>query len=242
MEIRLPEDKLTRIREEVSSWLQKKKASKRQILSLVGLLQHATKVVRHGRTFVARMYKTAAKVRELSYYTRLNKEFKSDLFWWHYFLEHWNGLSLLRTAQNTSSIDFRIQTDASGTWGCGAIWGNHWLQWPWPEEWKTVNIMAKELVPIVVSCAVWGQYMTKGRVLFQCDNMSLVTAIQKGNAKESVVMHLLRSFWFFVAFYDIVNSIVPLICCQEIRCQSSFCHIHRCQGSLPRCRHLSSKF
>ena len=74
MEIRLPEDKLTRIREEVSSWLQKKKATKRQILSLVGLLQHATKVVRHGRTFVARIYKTAAKVRELSYYIIVRRQ------------------------------------------------------------------------------------------------------------------------------------------------------------------------
>ena len=110
MEIRLPEDKLSRIREEVSSWLQKNKATKRQILSLVGVLQHATKVVRYGRTFVARMYRAAAKVKELSYYTRLNEEFKSDLFWWHYFLESWNGLSLLRSEKNTSPIDLCIQT------------------------------------------------------------------------------------------------------------------------------------
>ena len=63
IEIRLPEDKFKRIRAEVSSWLQKKSATKRQILSLVGILQHATKVVRPGRTFVARMYSTAAKVK-----------------------------------------------------------------------------------------------------------------------------------------------------------------------------------
>ena len=46
-----------------SQWVFKEeKASKRDILSLVGLLQHATKVVRPGRTFVARMYTTAAKL------------------------------------------------------------------------------------------------------------------------------------------------------------------------------------
>ena len=55
----------------------KKKAIKREILSLVGLLlQHATKVVRSGRTFVVRKYSTAAKINKLSYYTRLNKEFR----------------------------------------------------------------------------------------------------------------------------------------------------------------------
>ena len=67
MEIRLPMDKLQRIHQELSLWLHRKTATKRDILSLVGLLQHATKVVRSGRTFVARMYSTAAKLRELTF-------------------------------------------------------------------------------------------------------------------------------------------------------------------------------
>ena len=96
MEIRLPEDKLSRIHAQLAIWLGKKKATKREILSLVGLLQHATKVVRPGRTFVSRMYSTAAKLKELYYYTRLNKDFRSDLHWWHVFVGHWNGLNLLQ--------------------------------------------------------------------------------------------------------------------------------------------------
>lgn len=49
---------------------------KEEILSLVGLLQHTTKVVRPGRTFVARIYTTAAKLQKLHFVTRLNKEFQ----------------------------------------------------------------------------------------------------------------------------------------------------------------------
>ena len=64
----------------VAMLIQKKKAIKKQILSLVGLLQHATKVVRCSRTFVGRMYSTTAKLKEISFYTRLNKDFKSDLY------------------------------------------------------------------------------------------------------------------------------------------------------------------
>ena len=45
MEVRLPDDKLARIQELLITWLDKKKATKREILSLVGLLQHAAKVV-----------------------------------------------------------------------------------------------------------------------------------------------------------------------------------------------------
>ena len=96
MEARLPPEKLQRFQLLVVEWLEKKKATKRNILSLVGQLQHATKVVRQGRTFVARLYSIAAKVRELEFCTRLNKEFHSDVYWWHVFLQHWNGISLLK--------------------------------------------------------------------------------------------------------------------------------------------------
>ena len=51
-------------------WLNKKNATKREILSLISLLQHATKVVERGCTFVSRMYATATKVREMDFYTR----------------------------------------------------------------------------------------------------------------------------------------------------------------------------
>ena len=43
MEIKLPQDKLLRIKDSLAMWLGKKMATKREILSLVGLLQHATK-------------------------------------------------------------------------------------------------------------------------------------------------------------------------------------------------------
>lgn len=75
MEARLPAEKLARIQATIHEWLHKKSAKKRDILSLVGLLQHAAKVVRPGRTFVSRMYSVAASVQELDYFTRLNREF-----------------------------------------------------------------------------------------------------------------------------------------------------------------------
>jgi len=55
-EARLPDDKLDRIRRLMHTWCRKRKARKREILSLVGLLQHATKIVRSGRTFISRFH------------------------------------------------------------------------------------------------------------------------------------------------------------------------------------------
>ena len=145
MQLHLPPDKLIRIRNLISTWLSKKSATKREILSLVGLLQHATKAVRCGRTFVSRMYATVAKVQQLDYHTRLNKDFCSDLYWWHTFLITWNGYSLRSI---TAKPDFCIQTDASGSWGCGAYFNGKWFQLHWERSWQQIGIMAKELLPL----------------------------------------------------------------------------------------------
>ena len=203
MEIRLPQDKLARIQEMLGRWLYKKKASKRKILSLVGLLQHATKVIRCGRTFTSRLYATAAKLKKQHFYTRLNRQFRSDVAWWHTFLRHWNGLSILRDPAVSSTPALVVQTDASGSWGCGAVFNHRWLQLKWPEEWIDEDIMAKELVPVVLMVAVWGPLLYRQHVLLQCDNLGLVTSINKGSAKPKLVMHLLRCLWFFTAYYDI---------------------------------------
>ena len=155
MKAHLPHEKLQTIRNQLTSWLYKRKVTKRQILSLVGLLQHATKVVKPGQTFVARMYAAAATLKQLHHITRLTRAFKSDLHWWHFFV---NGVSFINSSlsQDHLSFEFHIQTDASGHWGCGACFVHQWLQQLWSEEWKDVSIMAKVLVPIVLRCAVWG--------------------------------------------------------------------------------------
>ena len=151
MEARLSTEKLTRICTVIQDWRLKRNATKREILFLVGLLQHAAKAVRPGRIFVRRMYSKAAKLQEMEHFTRLNKEFWSDLQWWHTFLTDWNGVALLPPPRKPS---LTVQTDASGSWGCAGILAARWFQFQWPQDWSPIAIMAKEMVPIVISCAI----------------------------------------------------------------------------------------
>ena len=199
------------------------------------------------------MYNTAAKVKKLTYFSRLNKSFKSDLYWWHMFINHWNGISLLRSA--TTFPDYHIYTDASGSWGFGAVFAGFWFQLPWPMEWSSVNIMAKELVLIIISCTVWGPLLKQRSTEFHCDNQGLVAVINKGSSKDAVVMHLLRCLWFSPQFLTSTSQqltslgslIMQQTCCQEIRLQNSWkrtltcqshqhhCHHHSCASYLRRC-------
>ena len=111
-------------------------------------------------------------------------------------------MSLLRSFNNTQP-DIVVQTDASGSWGCGACCEMLWFQWPWPAALTSAAIMVKEMIPIVLACAVWGPMMARKTVKFQCDNTGVVAAINKGSAKQPFVMHLLRCLCFFTAHFDI---------------------------------------
>ena len=56
--------------------------------------------------------------------------------------------------------------------------------------------MAKDLALIILDCVVWGPLLSKTKILFQCDNMSVLAAIKNGSAKDDTVMQLLRCLWF----------------------------------------------
>jgi len=109
----------------------------------------------------------------------------------------WNGISFLECSPIPWLSDVHIKTDASGSWGCGALFNNLWFQLQWSTEQKQIDIMAKELTPIVLSCAIGGPLLPRKILEFKCDNQGLVDAINKGSSKEPVVMHLLRCLWFF---------------------------------------------
>ena len=57
-----------------------------------------------------------------------------------------------------------VATDASGSWGCGAVWSQNWFHCPWNEAWAGVPINTIELVPIVLAVAIWGCLWRDSRV------------------------------------------------------------------------------
>ena len=136
-----------RVQELVVEWRGKKACIKRDLLSLIGLLQHAVKVVRPGCTFVRRMIDLSMVAKKPQDHLRLNKAFRSDLEWWHYFVGQWNGISLLAPFQRQYP-DGEVTSDASGSWGCGAFQRSKWFQIQWEQNAVHLNIMNKSLFPL----------------------------------------------------------------------------------------------
>ena len=67
------------------------------------------------------------------------------------------------------------------------VWGSHGCE------------ATKEMLPIVVAAAVWGQKWAGILVLARCDNMSVVATVNSGLCKEKDAMHLRRCLAFLEA-------------------------------------------
>ena len=105
-------------------------------------LSHAATVAIPGRTFLRRLIDVAKIAHRPHHFVRLSEVVQSDSQWQSCFLVRWNGHSL--TPSEEPSVV--ISTDASGSWGCGALLSNsQWFQLQWPTSWEAVHIAAKEL-------------------------------------------------------------------------------------------------
>ena len=124
---------------------------------MVGLLNHACKVVRAGRSFMRQMLDLLHTVPMhplRPHPVRLNRGFRSDLAWWRIFIERCNGISFLAPPAHLPTL--QLVSDASGMWGCGVWHGSRWFQVQWDQRAAVLQIMVKELIPIVLAGAVWG--------------------------------------------------------------------------------------
>ena len=76
-----------------------------------------------------------------------------------------------------------------------------WFQVKWPEDWLTVHITAKQLVPVVITTALWGHRWRRSHICFCSDNMATEDLLKKRTSKQSLIMHLLRCLVFYAAFF-----------------------------------------
>lgn len=116
LQLRLPAEKLQRLLQVIRVWQCRKSCTKRELLSLIGQLQHTCRVVRSRCTFLRRMISLSTKAKELHHHLRLNKCFRSDLPWW---ATTWNGVSMMSSV--CCDTPCAVITSNASNWGYGAF-------------------------------------------------------------------------------------------------------------------------
>ena len=205
MEARLPKEKVVRICEILHTFKHKKSCSKRELLSLLGHLNFARRVIRPGRSFVAYLINLSTTVKELHHHVKLSQDVRLDLDMWLKFLSGWNGVSFFLDDDITTNADMHLFTDATDK-SFGGIYHNQWFQGEFPvellKENDTMSMALFELYPIVVACVLWGKQWKKLRIVFHCDNMSTVQIINKGRSKGKTIMKLMRKLTWCSATFN----------------------------------------
>eukprot|EP00794_Sanderia_malayensis_P000850 gene850-biopygen113 len=192
LELRMPPTKITVLRKKLQQWLSGSPGTKRQLLSLIGYLQHCCHAIVPGRPFLRRLIDCAHGVKDLRHSVKLSSEALADLLWWQRLLTACNGKSLFLYNQQTPVQDISISSDAAGSLGFAAINGLAWFAQPWPKGCENLSIAVKELIPIVLAAYVWGPTWSRLHVLFKCDNMAVVECLSRGLCKDRHLALLLR--------------------------------------------------
>ena len=205
----LPVDKLHRLKELLSEWQDRTSAPKRDLLSLLDHLSHASTVIRPGRIFVCHLIEYAKQVNALHHYVRLNHHCRADLAWWKEFGLSWDGSSIWLPDPPTLSCF----SDASGKWGCGTILStspNHGSNYNGPNPGQE-RILQQRTRPCSHCCRIMGTLLEGPKGTFLSDNTATVAAIQSGSAKDPSLRHLLRCFFFIAASwqFDYAASHIP---------------------------------
>lgn len=224
MQLRLPQEKLDKLYVELDFFSGRRRATKKQLQRLCGVLAHCSTLVRGGRTFSYKVISMLSCFTPKKRYVTLSTSFHQDLDWWRDFSRWFNGTAkIIQPPLHTSMVC----TDASGS-GFGAYTGIDWLCGQWEEDIHMemdkhnhcvpspamdipVNINVRELYPILEAVWRWGHLWGNHKVQCVSDNTQVVAAINTGRSKNQVSMSLLRDiFWQSVTHnFHLVGVYLP---------------------------------
>lgn len=169
MEVRLPQDKLEKLRTILSSFLHRKKVTLLELQSLIGLLKFACAVVSPGRAFLRRIIDLTKGIQKPYHKRRLTKSVKADITAWSLFIESFNGKGLIQFPQLETSISLHMYTDVHrcqqrGFW---RFFGTHWIAHKWIRSWLDLHIS-------ILAVELWADKIKNKHIHFHSDNIAVV--------------------------------------------------------------------
>lgn len=210
MVMRLPIDKIDKLKEKLVNCLGLKKITLRELQSLIGMLNFACQVIVPGRAFCRRLIDATCNVHKPYHKIRVTQSMKEDIRTWLRFLDTFNGTTVFLDEFWSYSDQLQLFSDSAGgkEKGFGIYFRGRWAQANWPNSWVSKGLMTDitflELFPVVVAINIWGQLLKNKRIIFRIDNMAVVTIIGKKSSKSPRVMSLVRKLVFSCLEFNIL--------------------------------------
>ncbi len=193
-QVSLPKEKIDRIILVASTLINSQCCCKHDLLSLLGHLNFAMRIIPQGRPFISHLHLLASSAHALEDLISLSLECRDELRLWIMFLKQWNGLSLFHNNLVSSPIDINLFTDAAPSIGFGGFYQGRWFAAPWPAQLRDLPQSSAlfELYPLVVAAFLWGNEWSSKCILVHCDNEAVIQCVNKGRSHSPALTPFLR--------------------------------------------------
>ena len=219
MVVSIPKEKITKYSDEVKRIRAAKKATLRDIKSLIGKLQFVTNIISSGRCFLRRFINLTIGKLHPGQWLTIDEVTSDDLKIWEDFLLFYNGKSLIQLQPVIDSDRWHFFTDSSKI-GYGGTLGASFIYGKFPDSWHHYNIQILELYPIYVMISMFAHDLANSSIVFHCDNEAIVQIINKQSSRDVQVMKLLRPMILVMLKYNITFKSVHIPGVHNILCDA----------------------
>ena len=197
----IPLDKRRKVLAMLRTFIDRKKATLKDLEKLAGHLNFLNRAIVPGRAFTRRMYAKFSGMTDLKphHHIKLDKEFKLDSKVWEVFLS--GDDSVMRPFIDMSDkvtadqLNFYSDASANGDLGFGAIFKNRWIFGQWEPNFVAdvqPSIEFLELYALCTGIITWQEELIQTRIVVFCDNISVVHMVNNLTSGCKQCMKLIR--------------------------------------------------
>ena len=201
MTMEISQEKMAEIKQELSTWLLKTRANRREVESLVGKLQFMAKCVKAGRIFLGRLIHWIRHMDRSQSYS-VPVEARKDIAWWARFTEEYNGISLIWMHREPTT-DRIIATDACPK-GFGGTMGMEYFRARFPLDVQSKNIAVLEMWAVMVALKLWAKQLKGLYFWIHVDNEAVASVLNTGKGRDTELQNALREITFIAATNEFV--------------------------------------
>ncbi len=200
----ITEQRMCEIVEELKMWQGRRVCVKRELLSIIGKLSFASRVVRAGRTFLRRLITLSKSVKYLHFKVKLNRSARADFKWWLQCIRSHNGVTIFPKEWDDNEC-ITMWSDASNQ-AMGVLVGSSWTVYPYSGKMASIvetPIHYKELMAVCIGVATFSEQLKDSKVIMMVDNQAICQAINNGTIKCELSMNLIRSLYYTLSQFNI---------------------------------------
>lgn len=201
----LGEQKLQKIEQMLQDFSGKKRACKRQLQQLAGLLNWACQAISGGKFFLRRILDSIKPLQQQHHKTKLSLDFQKDVQWWLTFVRSFNGV-----VYYGSGDVHHVHVDACNK-ACGAFWAGDWEYTVFHRDIPRasgLHINYKEVCGAVQAVRRWAPFWANSTVIVHTDSTVTKAVLNKGRSRCAYVNDLLRQMcWLSVKYNFVLRAI-----------------------------------